>query len=141
VAKVDPIALKESQRNSIHQSGNFAVGVNQGEIKTEKLAATINETQATTLMGQSPAGQRNVSSAPKVMVNAIDHAQRFLFGWQLITVLIGLLMAAIVGIGSQIDFDNLLPKQKEPTTQQESNQAKPKLKNQPSQPNSTPVEN
>ncbi len=36
--------------DSINQSGNFGVGVNKGEVKTEKLAGTINEAQQNNLV-------------------------------------------------------------------------------------------
>ncbi len=36
---------ENSPKGTINQSGNFGVGVNQGEVHTEKLAGTINEGQ------------------------------------------------------------------------------------------------
>lgn len=109
--------------NSTHQSGNFGVGVNQGEIRTDKLAGIINEVSS-----QSPSKQSEVSRAPKVLVDAVDHAQRFMFGWQFFAVIFGLLMAIIAGVGTQIDFDRLLPQQKEQPTQQKLEPTAPELK-------------
>jgi hypothetical protein len=108
---------------SAHQSGNFGVGVNQGEIRTEKLGGIINEAPS-----QNPDKQSEISREPKVLLDAVDWAQRFLFGWQFFTVILGLLIAIIAGVGTQIDLDHLLPKQKEQPTQQKIEPSTPELK-------------
>ena len=129
VGKADNSALVSGTVNgnittsSTHQSGNFGVGVNQGEIRTEKVGGTINEAPS-----QNPGKQSEISREPKVLVNAVDCAQRFLFGWQFFTVILGLLIAIIAGVGSQIDLDNLLPKQKEQPTQQKLEPSASELK-------------
>lgn len=109
--------------NSTHQRGNFGVGVNQGEIRTDKLAGTINEAPS-----PNPGKQSEVSRTPKVLVGTVDRAQRFMLGWQLFAVIFGLLIAIIAGVGTQIDLDNLLPKQKEQPTQQKLKPTVPELK-------------
>jgi hypothetical protein len=99
--------------NSTHQSGSFGVGVNNGEIHTDTRLKT-NEAPS------SRTSQKSGTPSPqKVLVDAVDHAQRFTFGWQFFAIFIGLLMAILTGVGTQIDFDNLQPKPKEQTTQQE----------------------
>ncbi|MEG4058470.1 MULTISPECIES: hypothetical protein [unclassified Microcoleus] len=110
---------------STHQSGNFGVGANNGTIRTDKLAGIINEAPS-----HSPGKQNEVSRVPKikVLLDAVDHAQRFMFGWQFFAVIFGLLMAIIAGVGTQIDFDGLLAKQKEQTTQQKLEPTAPELK-------------
>lgn len=131
VGKADNSALVSGTVNgnittsstSTHQSGNFGVGVNQGKIRTEKVGGTINEAPS-----QNPGKQSEISREPKVLVNAVDCAQRFLFGWQFFTVILGLLIAIIAGVGSQIDLDNLLPKQKEQPTQQKLEPSASELK-------------
>jgi len=109
--------------NSTHQSGDFGVGVNNGTIRTDKVAGIINEEPS-----QIPGKQSEVSRVPKVLLDAVDHAQRFMFGWQFFALIFGLLMAIIVGVGTQIDFDGLLAKQKEQTTQQKLEPTDPELK-------------
>lgn len=131
VGKADNSALVSGTVNgnittsstSTHQSGSFGVGVNQGEIRTDKLAGTINEAPS-----PNPGKQSEVSRIPKVLVGTVDRAQRFMFGWQLFTVILGLLIAMIAGVGNQIDLDNLLPKQKEQPTQQKLEPTAPELK-------------
>jgi hypothetical protein len=109
--------------NSTHQSGNFGVGANNGTIGTDKLAGTINEAPS-----HSPGKQNEVSRVPKLLLDAVNHAQRFMFGWQFFAVIFGLLMAIIAGVGMQIHFDGLLAKQKEQTTQQKLEPTAPELK-------------
>ena len=43
------MTINESQSDTINQSGNFGIGVNKGEVRTEKLAGTINEAQPKSL--------------------------------------------------------------------------------------------
>ncbi|NEP36642.1 hypothetical protein [Moorena sp. SIO3B2] len=53
---------------------------------------------------------RGLGTLVSTVVEVMDHAQRFLFTWQLFVILIGLLVAVFVGVGSKIDFNQLLPK-------------------------------
>jgi len=131
VGKADNSALVSGTVNgnittsstSTNQSGNFGVGVNQGKICTEKLGGIINEAPS-----QNSGKQSEISRVPKVLVDGVDCAQRFMFGWQFFTVILGLLIAIIAGVGSQIDLDNLIPKQKEQPTQQKLEPRAPELK-------------
>lgn len=99
--------------NSTHQSGDFGVGVNNRTIRTDKVAGIINEEPS-----QISGKQSEVLRVPKILVDAVDHAQRFVFGWRFLPVIFVVLMAIIVRVGMQIDFDRLLPKPQEQTIQQ-----------------------